>query len=374
MQKLIISLICCLLPAIALAETPALRDDAPEQYVVVKGDTLWDISAKFFKDPWKWPEIWGLNQDAVRNPHWIYPGDIIVLDHLAGTLRVGGAVPAAPAESAVPATTEAAAVPTAPEAEAQVAPGAVATILPGNVTKLTPKVRALAGTREAIPSIPLADIEPFLKRPLVIEEKELDTAPTIIGTFEGRVILGTDDIAYVRNLPDKRGTTWQLYRPGKELIDPETEEVLGHEAIYLGEARVEKFDKISTLRITNSVLEIHVGDRLVQAFGSVPSNFIPRAPATKISARVAATYNGVSMTGQHSVVAINKGARDGLENGHVLALYHKGGITQYEDKAYRLPDTRFGLLFVFRTFENVAYGLVMQSRLPVEVMDIAETP
>ena len=344
MQKFIISLVCCLLPALAFADAPKIRDNAPDRHVVVKGDTLWDISAEFFKDPWKWPEIWGLNKDTIKDPHWIYPGDVIVLDRTTGTLHVGEVVtapaPAAPPDNKV-------------------------------VVKLSPRVRGEASEHDAIPTIPLADIRPFLSQPLVIDEKGLSRAPTLVATYEQRVILGTNDIAYAKGLTEDKGTHWQIYRPGKELRDPDSNKVLGYEAIYLGDANVEKFGALSTVRITKVTQEVNKGDRLIQAATSVNSNYVPHAPEKQISARVISIYGGVSQAGQNTVITINKGRRDGLEDGHVLALYRKG---EKVEGNLKLPDVRYGLLFIFRTFDKVAYGLVMQTSLPVELLDKAQTP
>lgn len=338
MQKFIISLICCLLPTFALAAAPEIRDNAPERHIVVKGDTLWDISAKFFKDPWKWPQIWGMNKNTIKDPHWIYPGDVIWLDRASGTLRVGAATPS------------------------------------GDVVKLTPKMQVQGSEHEAIPSISASDIRPFLSQPLLIEENELLNTSILMGTFEQRVILGDGDVAYVQGLPKDKGLLWQVYRPGKTFIDPDSKEVLGHEAIYLGDAEVEKMDDISTLRITKAVQEINKGDSLIPATDEIASSYLPRAPEGKINARVISIYGGVSQAGQNSIITLNKGRRDGLENGHVLALYRKGEVTQHKGKPVALPDIRNGLLFVFRTFDKVSYGLVMQTRMPVELLDSAQTP
>jgi len=346
MQKLIISLICCLLPAFALAAAPEIRDNAPDRHVVVKGDTLWDISATFFKDPWKWPQIWGMNKDTIKDPHWIYPGDIIILDRATGTLRIGGEVKA----------------------------GASAIASSDTVVKLSPKARAQSSEHNAIPSIPGSAIDPFLSRPLIIEENELSGAPTLMGTYEQRVLLGNDDIAYVKGLSENKGPLWQVYRPGQTFIDPDSKEVLGHEAIYLGDVNVEKFDDLSTIRITKSIQEINKGDHLIQASGGLANNYEPHAPESLISARVISIYGGVSQAGQNAIITLNKGHRDGLENGHVLALYRKGEVVKEKGKDLTLPDVRYGLLFVFRTFDKVAYALVMQTRLPVELLDSALTP
>ena len=341
MHKLIISLICCLLPAFAIAATPEIRANAPDRHIVVKGDTLWDISAMFFKDPWKWPQIWGLNKDVIKNPHWIYPGQVVILDRRTGTLVIGGKTPQAPSS---------------------------------NVVKLEPQVRLEPSSHEAIPSIPASDIEPFLTRPLVVDKDQLANAPRIVGTVDNRVILATDDIAYVKNLPSDKGVNWQIYRPGKKLVDPDTHKVLGYQATYLGNARVQQFGNVSTLKITHSVEEINMGDRLVQAVAAPPNNYIPRAPSSDISSRVISIFGGVREAGQNNVVVINKGKRDGIENGYVLALYHKGKTIQDEGKPLKLPDIRYGLIFVFRVFDKVSYALVMQTRLPVELLDVAKTP
>lgn len=344
MQKFIISLICCLLPVFAHAtDAPEVRDDAPSRHVVVKGDTLWDISGKFFKDPWKWPQIWGMNMNTIKDPHWIYPGDVIILDRASNTLRMGS------------------------EAASEISARS------GDTVKLSPKMRA-AEHADAIASIPASAIGPFLSRPLIIEDSELAGAPRLIGASDGRVLIGNNDIAYAQGVQENLGLDWQVFRTGKLLVDPDTREVLGREAIYLGDARIEKFGDVSTLKLTKVTQEINKGDRLAQASGDVADNFIPRAPDGQVTARVISIYGGVSQAGQNTIITINKGKRDGLENGHVLALYRKGDVAIVARKPVKLPDVRNGLLFVFRTFDKVSYGLVLQTRLPVELLDNALTP
>ncbi len=356
-MRKIISLICLLLPVLAFAATSEnssdirldIRSDAPDRHIVVKGDTLWDISATFFKDPWKWPHIWGLNKESIKDPHWIYPGDVIYLDRNSGTLNFGDSG----AGNTMPAS------------------GVGAT---GSAARLSPTVRVLASDHDAIPSIPAKDIAPFLTRPLVIEAGALDDAPTLIGAREGRVILGNDDIGFVKNLPADKGDQWQIYRPGKTFVDPDTDEVLGVEAIYLGNAEVTHFGDVSTVSVINSVQEIYAGDRLVAPSADAVNAYLPRAPESKISASVISIYGGVTQGGQNSVITLNKGARDGLESGHVLALYHKGEVVKSGGESYTLPDERYGLVFVFRVFNKVAYALVMQTKLPVQLLDRANTP
>ncbi len=369
MQKLIISLICCLLPALTFADTLSIRDDAPDSYVVKQGDTLWDISAKFFKDPWRWPKIWGLNKEAIKNPHWIYPGDVVVLDRISSTLKVAGGEampPAVPGVVPPPETKTTETKPTIGETESRVGKG----------VRVYPAIQVREGQHDAIPSIPYADIKPFINQALIIEEGELDTAPMIVSGFE-RNLLSMGDIAYVKNLPQDKGVDWQIYRPGNPLVDPTTQKVLGYEATYMGAAHVDKFDQISTVMIDRAAAEIYPGDRLVQSAGDYPENFIPRAPDSEISARVIKIVNGIRMAGPKAIVVINKGRREGMQNGHVLALYRKGATVngdKFNTSEMELPNMRYGLLFVFRTFEHVSYGVVMQAHMPVEMLDVAQTP
>jgi hypothetical protein len=362
-MRKIISLICFLLPALAFAaesEKPSdilmdVRSDAPDRHIVVKGDTLWDISGKFFKDPWKWPHIWGLNKDSIKDPHWIYPGDVIFLDRSSGTLSIGQ-----PGASAAGGISEMAAASSVSDT--------------GDNVRLSPQVRVNTSPHDAIPSIPASTIAPFLTQPLVIEAGQLKDAPALIGAREGRVILGNDDTGFIKGLPSDQGDQWQIYRPGKTFIDPDTDEVLGIEAIYLGNAEVIHFADVSTIAISHSVQEIYAGDRLVLPTVEQVNNYLPRAPESIISARVISVYGGVTQGGQNSVITLNKGARDGLASGHVLALYHKGEVVKSEGKKYTLPDERYGLVFVFRVFNKVSYALVMQTHLPVQLLDRANTP
>ncbi|MBI5006594.1 MAG: LysM peptidoglycan-binding domain-containing protein [Nitrosomonadales bacterium] len=360
-MRKIISLICLLLPIAVFADELQLQENAPDRYVVVKGDTLWDISAKFFKDPWKWPQIWGFNKDTIKDPHWIYPGDVVYLDSSTHTLRIGNQ-----GGTAVP-TDTAGIVPDMGDTTS----GA------SDAVKLMPKARVVAGTSEAIPSISLKVIGPFLQRPLVIEDAELEGAPKLVGTLEAKQLLGANDIAYATNIPADHGERWQIYRPSVTFIDPETKEVLGHEVTYLGDADVEKFADISTLRITKSVLEIHKGDYFAQASSGFSSNYLPHAPSSSITARVISIYGGVEQAGQNAVITLNKGKRDGLENGHVLALYQKGEVVKtsgWFTPNLTMPDLRYGLIFVFRVFDKVSYALVMETKLPVQILDRASTP
>ena len=358
-MRKIISLICLLLPILANADELQIREDAPDRHIVVKGDTLWDISAKFFQDPWKWPEIWALNKQDIKDPHWIYPGNVVYLDRRSGTLS----------------TTPPTAVTDTPVSAVNVSEEPIHTS--ANIQKFQPKARIISQNSEAIPAIPLSVIGSFLSRPLVVENEELEKSPELVGTYEHRTLLSNNDIAYAKDLPSDKGAQWQIYRPSTTFVDPDTEEELGREVLYLGDATVEKFGDPSTLRITNAILEINKGDHFAQASSGYSSNFLPHAPSTNINAKVISVYGGVQQAGQRAVITLNKGQRDGLEVGHVLGIYQKGEVIKTKGwftPNIVLPDTRYGLVLVFRVFNKVSYALVMETKLPVQLLDRASTP
>ena len=363
-----------------------LQADAPTDYTVVKGDTLWGISARFLKDPWKWPQIWQMNRDEIKNPHWIYPGDTIHLDR-------SGAYPQLSLAGGV-----------GPEAAAS------------RVVKLEPRVR-VESLSTAVPSIPGSAIGPFLTQPLVVEENGLDDAPRIVATQEGRVAVSAGEKAYADRIGTDAGVNWQVFRPGVALHDPETNEVLGYEAKYLGDARVRRFGNPTTLQIVKSTQEISPGDRLVPARESTFPNYVPHAPDKLIQGEIMSVEGGVAEIGQYQVITINRGARDGIEVGDVLASYHRGAVlsgnghdtsgffdagdwfhgaeitpayivppVEVEDPAHakagatlrggpiKLPDERNGLIFVFRVFNKMSYAMVMKATQPIYVGDIVRTP
>jgi hypothetical protein len=411
--------------ASSFADDLQLQDNPPDRYVVVKGDTLWDISGRFLKEPWRWPEIWNMNREEIKNPHLIYPGDVVVLDRSGASpkLRLVKGVKVSPKE--------------------------------GTTVKLSPRIRVEAGPETAIPTIPANAIEPFLSQPLVIEPDGLDHSPQIVATEEGRVVVGAGNIAYVDHLPPDEGVLWQVYRPGKALIDPDTKETLGHEAVYLGDARAVAFGTPSVVEITSSKLEINRGDRLVRAPEEGFNKFIPHAPDKPVRAQIISAYGSVDGIGQYAIVTLNKGSRDGLEKGDVLAIYHKGETVKalpkdtgpgyrYSDtatvkegksisfdkfydpaetlntkekpaegaetvryvdigclksgekvsyneffdprKVYRLncrpnvagtvslPDERAGLAIVFRTFDRVSYALVLKATRALYLLDVMQNP
>jgi hypothetical protein len=342
------------------ADTVTLKETAPDTYTVVKGDTLWGISARFLKDPWKWPEVWQLNKEEIRNPHLIYPGDRIRL--------VRGERPRLVLERGIP------------------------------TVRLSPRVRAepLARAEPGIPSIPHEAIAPFLNRGGVIGPDELTAAPRILGSSDERVIFGAHDTVYAE-VGDARA--WQIVRQGPALKDPLTGEILGHELIHVGEARTLQPGNPQLLRIVHAQQEVLERDRLLPLPPEGDIRFAPRAPDKPVEARVMATLGGVEGAGPYTTVLLNQGRRDGLEVGHVLGLFKAGrsvadprclragklaflagGLDARtdclpdKDDASALPERRIGLVFVYRVFDRVAYALVMNSEEPVYIRDVAKNP
>ena len=389
-----------------------LQPDAPGQYTVQKGDTLWGISGRFLKDPWKGPQIWEMNRDQIKDPHWIYPGNVIRLDTSGGsprlTLEGGQPVPGVQ--------------------RAQRRHGS-----PGGFQRRQARP-AHSHRRDHLrrSQHPGSAIGPFLLHPLVVEAGGLDGAPTIVATEEGRVIVGAGDVAYADRIGANAGLNWQVFRPGVAMRDPESGELLGYEAKYVGDARVRRFGNPTTLDITKSRQEVNRGDRLTPARESSYPNYMPRAPDKPIKGTIMTVQEGVSEFGQFQIITINRGARDGVELGYVLASYRRGPIVPpasadsspfevtsswfagwrssfenawadlrgesrpkpvavvpeaprasadpsgggevLEGGPIKLPDERNGLVFVFRVFDKMSYAMVMRATRPIYIGDVVQTP
>jgi hypothetical protein len=318
-----------------------------------------------------------MNREQIRNPHLIYPGYVIVLDRERARLSI--AAPGTEPAPGVPPTT----APGVPPTAAPGVPPTTAPTLPSGTAKLAPRVRAELAKQE-IPSIPASAIEPFLSRPLVVEPDGLDKAPTIIGTQADRVVLATGNSAYVRGIGKAKDENWYVYRRGVALVDPDTNKTLGYEAIYLGTAQLTRPGEPATVVLTSSVQEVELGDKLVVAGRPQPVNYAPRAPAAQIKGRVMAIYGGVARVGEagpQQVISINRGKADGVEVGHVFALYSLGGTVRdatkprnAPDARIQLPDERAGLAFVFRVFDRISYALIMHVTRPVSPLDVVQTP
>src|SRR6266436_5967170 len=359
MQKSITALLALALAGaglLALAQGDLqVKDTAPDRYVVQRGDTLWSIATKFLNDQWRWPEIWRMNEEQIRNPHNISPGDVLVLDR--------GVSP--------------------PQLRLSDAGGRAVGVAEEGV-KLLPRIYTQPLTSEAIPAISPRAIEPFLTQPLIIEEGGLDRAPRIIATEENRVNVGAGNVAYVSGFGGTDTRVWHVYRAGQALVDPDNRRTLGFEAVFLGTARVTRDGEPATVQIVNSKKEISAGDRLIPAPPPTIPHYVPHAPSSAVSGRIMGLYDALatSIGGRDSIISINRGTRDGLEVGHVLAVYRN--VVIYDQKDYlksrdrspaiQLPPERYGLVFIFRTFDSVSYALVMESSRPVQGGDIVQNP
>lgn len=334
-------ILALLVGAVALAAEPVLREDHPERYVVVKGDTLWDISGRFLRDPWLWPEIWHANPE-IENPHLIYPGDVITLVYVDGK----------------------------PQLRVERGPATI---------KLSPQARE---TRldQAIPTIPLDAIRPFLTEPRIASEAALEAAPYLVRSAGERLIVGAGDRIYVRAIPAADPSRYAVVRQGETYVDPVTEEILGVEALHIGDARLQKTGDPATLLITRSNREALIGDRLLPAVGDAyNTNFMPRAPEQAVEGQILSVVDGVSQIGRYQVVVINRGEREGLRPGHVLAVFQRGElvpdqVSEDRNDMVQLPDERAGVLMVFRTFEKLSYALVMRANTNMHVMDLVRNP
>jgi hypothetical protein len=392
-RKFLISMCLAGFLATASAAEVVLNPAHPQNYTVVRGDTLWDIAGRFLTHPWQWPDIWQVNPQ-IRNPHLIYPGDLISLTYQDGkpilSLTRGGA-------------------------------------FGGRNVKLTPSVRESAHD-DAIPPIPLDAIHQFLSRPKVVTEADIDSAAYIVGSQDDHLAVGVGGRVYIRGLPENPGNKFSVFRPGGAYKDPDTGAVLGYEALHVADLTLHALGDPATGVLTWSNREVLKGDRLMpQELDEYP-DFIPRAPGSDIQGRIISVIDGVSQIGQHHVVVINKGAADGLEPGHVLAIFQAGqeitdpigtemahrqrleDLKRQElenpskvgrffdgvandvrdaklkvDKALgeriggapvkvQLPEERAGELLVFRTFDSVSYGLVMNTQRPVHVLDKIRNP
>ncbi len=347
-----------------LAQEVRVADNAPQAYTVQKGDTLWGISGKFLRDPWRWPDVWRMNRDQIRNPHLIYPGDVVRLDYVDGQPRLSIAQ--------------------------------LGTAGPRETLRVSPTARSTPLDREAIPTIPPGDLEPFLTRPLVTGPEGLKGAAEIVaGRDRERVVRGEGDRIYVVRIEPASGALWHIYRPIGPIRSHNLKEQLGFEYRYLGSGRVERFAQVSTLLIENATEEILIGDRLVPAPREVIVNYAPHAPSRDIEGRIIATITDTVEMGRGSVVTIDKGAQDGIDVGTVLAVYR--GIPPIpdprpntdtpvfvrfldqttlflKDKYLDVPQERTGLMFVFRTFDRVAYAILLNTTDPVQIGDFVRKP
>lgn len=360
-----------------------LSSDAPEVYTIKAGDTLWGISRMYLRSPWRWPELWGMNRDEIHNPHLIFPGQTLYLDKSDGRAHLSTTPPDGKDAAGV----------------ADAAQGDPTGNLP--VVRLSPQIR-MSGTKAPLYAIRNRDIEPFLADPLVLEVDELRFAPRIVATAEERMIIGRGDRVYVRGTDDKpvlddqpQPRRYRIFRSAKPLVDPGTREVLGFEAEFLGTAVLVRGESTTsvgasdarqdvhvpaTIDITSTKNDIGIGDRLAPEPERQFTNFVPHAPTAPVTGRVVSIYgsNTVVNASQNQVVVINRGRKDGMETGTVLAILADGRqvIDPTDDKheVLKLPNERNGLLMVFRVFDRVSYGLILDESDPVHIGDRLVNP
>lgn len=345
------------------ADTVQVNPDHPDRYVVVKGDTLWDISGRFLTEPWRWPEIWKVNPQ-IENPHLIYPGDVVSLTYQGGspilTVERGGS--------------------------ARNRGGA-------RMVKLSPEIREL-DKAEAIPSIPIDVIRNFLSRPLVInDEEEMDSLPYIVSNFDQHLVAGQGNRVYIKGLSEESGQqNYLVYRKGPAY--KKNGKVIGYEALYVGEAIIERYGDPSTATITQSVREVHNGDRLMpQSDKDINRDFTPRNPGNSVSGNIISVVDGLREIGQFQIVVVDLGESDGMEPGTVLGIYQSGKVVTDKTGAksnwplantplgdylgtpnargvdVKLPEEYAGVVMIFRTYDRISYGIVMQAIGPLKIND-----
>ncbi|MCK4674624.1 MAG: LysM peptidoglycan-binding domain-containing protein [Gammaproteobacteria bacterium] len=319
----------------------------PKQYTVKKGDTLWDISSLFLQDPWYWPEIWQKNTQ-IKNPHLIFPGDVLTLIYVNGQPQM--------------------LVNDAQHRAIQQASGNT------RVKKLSPSIRSSA-LQASIPSIPGDAIRQFLSKPRVVTKEQLEKAPRIIASQDDHLILGSGSRVYIRGELDKERVRFAVFHPGDKLIDPESGDLLGYEAKYTGDVHITSYDDPASGDLTFTEREVLIGDRLLPEDKSKLENlFFPHVPDKEVNAQIISLYDALFGVAQYQIVVINKGERDGMEIGHLLATYTQGSIVRDNNKQVKLPNERSGLVMIFKTFERVSYALTMESIRVIHKNDQLHTP
>jgi hypothetical protein len=319
----------------ALADI-TLNPDRPERYVVTQGDTLWDIAGHFIQHPWRWPEIWHVNPQ-IKNPHLIYPGDIITLSYRDGRpeLRLERGHP---------------------------------------TVVLSPEVRATP-LPQPVPTVPIDAIQPFLTRPLVVSERELDSAAYVVANTDSRLMSGAGDKVYARGIKDLDQTRFAVFRQGPAIKD--RDEVLGYEAIYVADLELLNPGEVAVLGVRRSAMEVQPGDRVLPVRDEeVGQSFFPHAPAQRVAGRIIAIPGGHARIGRHDVVLVNLGQENSITVGDVLAVYQAGSAARdpVMKRTMELPSERAGLLMLFRVFDRVSYGLVMQATRDIRLHDRVTNP
>ena len=326
--------------SVMAADGGLLKPSHPERYVVVKGDTLWDISGRFLSEPWRWPDIWHANPQ-IENPHLIYPGDIIELSYVEGKPRLS--------------------------------------LKRGGLVKLSPRVRSDA-VGNAIPAIPINAIQQFLSRPYVLNDTALEGVPYIVSFGEEHLLGSTNVKAYVRSIETEKHAHFDVIRPGPPYRDGDTGEILGYQARYVGNAELFETGDPATVVLNDMQLEFTIGDRLIPDTETLPlGTFVPRVPDREIGGSIIGVLNGVNQIGQYDTVVLDRGGEDGLKPGNVLAINHHGAlvrdtVAKFGGTKVKLPDEPAGILLVYRAFDRVSFGLVMYATRAIHVGDRVANP
>ena len=325
-----------------------LAPNAPDSYVVKRGDTLWAISKVFLRDPWFWPEIWQVNPQ-IKNPHLIYPGDTLRLVFIDGQPQI--------------------------------------LLQRGDEARVEPRVRSEA-LEAAVTTIPYETVAAFMSKPSVLDQDQIKNAPYVLASRDLHVVAADGDTLYARGFsgPVELGSHYNVIRVGDKLIDPDDKRVLGYNGVFTGAAHVTADGATVSLVLTESSRETRPGDKLFAGGVDVPLDFIPSPPRANTNGRIIAVSDGVKIIGQYYVVVINRGSRDGLTPGNVLAVYDTGpivddtvnngffGLTRLGTPRVQLPSERTGTFMVFKTFDNISYGLIMEATNLIHVGDKVQNP
>lgn len=326
------------------AQQVELAPNHPDTYVVQRGDTLWDISSMFLKDPWYWPEVWYVNPQ-VENPHLIYPGDVLRLVWIDGQQYI------------IRETV--------------------------NTVRMSPEVRYEQHDGPIL-TVPYESISTFLTRPTVFAEEEIDGLPYVLSAKDGHLVTGAGNTIYARGFETspKIGERYTVMQVGDRLVDPDTDEFLGYEGIYAGEARTSRTGDPTSLFLTATNREVLNGNRLIRDDEQPPLNFYPSPPAQQIDGRIVGLHDAISITGSAQIVIINRGTRHGLQPGNVLEVLRAGeevtdtygkGTGAFGDKV-TLPDEPAGTMMIFKTFDRISYGLIVRSTSEIREFDLVRNP
>ncbi|NJD05750.1 MAG: LysM peptidoglycan-binding domain-containing protein [Methylococcaceae bacterium] len=349
-SRILIALLWLAAAGLATAEEIELNPNHPESYTVVKGDTLWDISGRFLAHPWQWPQIWHENPQ-IANPHWIYPGDVLTLTYVNGKPRL--------------------------------------TVGRPSEVRLSPQIR-INPEDQAVPTIPVNAIQQFLSKPKVVEAGEMEASPYIVAFPDDRIVAGAGDRAYIRGLPNSKAVGLMVYRTGPALKDGETGEVLGYEALYVAAADYLRPGDPATVALTQSQREVLIGDRLLPIEEEkVTMHYVPHPPKTEVHGHIIGMVDGVTQIGQYQIVVIDRGLADGIDEGTVLDVNQSGctravmgdsncmirdRVSSKPDEKVSLPEEKAGSLLIFKPYQRISYGLVMEATRPLHVLDSAQTP